>query len=262
MTFHLRFFVAFLVLLGSGAFAQTQDAVEDSVEAEASALEVLLEEELADSQIKEVYPVDTLAIAPRDFDESKLNELRKDEDYNYTEPPTVAESLWDRFWRWIAQFFSVVFNEMAYTDWGNVLLYVLAVCVLVIIVLAVLKVDAFRVLSGSDKNVTKGVFHENIHEMDFDVLIKEALAKRDFRNAVRLVFLQSLKLLSDKQHIDWQPGKTNHDYLDEVQSVDVKKGLGQLSYYFDYAWYGGFTISETQFSRVKTIFDSWQNSVK
>lgn len=260
MTFHLRFLVTFLVLLTTGVFAQAQGAVQDSVEA--SALDGLLEEELIDTSDKEVYPVDTLALAPRDFDQSKLNELREDEDYNYTEAPTVAESLWDRFWRWIAQFFGLVFNEMAYTDWGNVLLYVLAVCALVIIVMAVLKVDAFRVLSGSDKNVTKGVFHENIHEMDFDALIKEALAKRDFRNAVRLVFLQSLKLLSDKQHIDWQPGKTNHDYLDEVRSLDVKQGLGQLSYYFDYAWYGGFTISETQFARVKAIFDSWRGSVK
>lgn len=262
MTFHLRFLVALLALIGSGVFAQTQDAVEHSVAEDTSALEVLLDEELPYSRAQEVYAVDTLTVAPRNFDESKLNELRKDEDYNYTEAPTVAESLWDRFWRWLGQFFNIVFNEMAYTDWGNVLLYVLAVCVLVIIVMAVLKVDAFRVLAGSDKNVTKGVFHENIHEMDFDTLIKEALAKRDFRNAVRLVFLQSLKLLSDRQYIDWQPGKTNHDYLDEVQSLDVKQGLGQLSYYFDYTWYGGFAISETQFIRVKTIFDSWQNTVK
>jgi hypothetical protein len=129
--------------------------------------------------------------------------------------------------------------------------------------MAVLKVDAFRILTKGDGSaVTKGVFHENIHEMDFDALIKEAVANGDYRNAVRLVFLQSLKLLSDKQHINWQAGKTNHDYLNEVQTPDVKKGLGQLSYYFDYAWYGGFAISEIQFARVKTIFDSWRSTIK
>lgn len=153
-------------------------------------------------------------------------------------------------------------GKVATTNWGNVLLYMLAIAVLVAIVLAVLKVDAFRMLTKTESGVTKGVFHENIHEMDFDTLIQDALSKRDFRNAVRLVFLQSLKLLSDKQHIDWQPGKTNHDYLDEVQASEVKNGLGQLSYYFDYAWYGGFPISETQFGRVKTIFDSWRGTIK
>jgi hypothetical protein len=209
------------------------------------------------------YEPDTLSFQPRDFNEDKLKELRADEDFNYVEAPTVGESLWDRFWRWVGQFIYELFGKMATTNWGNVLLYMLALVVLIVIVMAVLKVDAFRILAKGDGSaVTKGVFHENIHEMDFDALIKEAVANRDYRNAVRLVFLQSLKLLSDKQHINWQAGKTNHDYVDEVQTPDVKKGLGQLSYYFDYAWYGGFTISEMQFSRVKTIFDSWRSTIK
>jgi hypothetical protein len=257
MKFTVRFFIGLLLLIGCSAFAQTQDSVEPE-----------FDEEYTDSVSFEEYqpieyPPDTLTIHPRDFSEDKVKELRADEDFNYAEAPTVGESLWDRFWRWVGQFILELFGKMATTNWGNVLLYVLALVVLTVIVMAVLKVDAFRILAKGDGSaVTKGVFHENIHEMDFDTLIKEAVANRDYRNAVRLVFLQSLKILADKQHINWQAGKTNHDYVDEVQTLDVKKGLGQLSYYFDYAWYGGFMISETQFSRLKTIFDSWRGTIK
>jgi hypothetical protein len=227
----------------------------------------VFEQEYSDSVVydfdyRKEYEADTLKLQPRDFDEAKVQELKEDEDFNYAEAPTVGESLWDRFWRWVGNLIGKMLGKMATTNWGNVLLYLLALGVLIVIVMAVLKVDAFRVLSGSNSGVTKGVFHENIHEMNFDELLQQAIAKGDFRNAVRLVFLQSLKILSDKQHINWQPGKTNHDYLDEVQATDVKQGLGQLSYYFDYAWYGGFSISENQYQRVKTIFESWRGTVK
>lgn len=256
MNFPKGLLLAALTLFSIAAFAQT----EDSIVIDNNLLFDSLASELNEYDEAD-YPTDTINFQPRSFSESKLQELREDKDFNYAEPPTVGESLLDRLMRWLGDFIERMFYNVTGTDWGNVLLYVLAVIVLVVIVLAVLKVDAFRIITKGDSNVTKGVFHENIHVMDFEKLIHEALAKRDFRNAVRLVFLQSLKLLSDRQHIDWQPGKTNHDYLDEVQTLEVKQGLGQLSYYFDYAWYGGFPISEIQFNRVKTIFETWRGTV-
>jgi hypothetical protein len=77
-----------------------------------------------------------------------------------------------------------------------------------------------------------------------------------------LIFLYSLKLLSDNQHINWQPGKTNHDYLAEIKTEELKPGLSELSHYFDYAWYGGFPISTTQFNTVNTIFSSWRTAIQ
>jgi Domain of unknown function (DUF4129) len=264
MKITFRFLIFCFTLLCVFAVGQTQEAVEEETGSDVFIDTTFTESWDEDSQedyVPDTLKLDTLTIQPRNFSESKLNELRQDEDFNYAEAPTVGESLLGRFWRWLIEFFIWIFSKLTFTGAGNLLLYGLGIAVLVIIVMIVLKVDAFRVLSRSDSGVRKGVFHENIHDMDFEKLIQEALAKRDYRNAVRLVFLQSLKILSDKQHIDWQPGKTNHDYLDEVQAIDVKKGLGQLSYYFDYAWYGGFPISETQFSRVRTIFDSWRGNI-
>ena len=205
---------------------------------------------------------DTLAVNPRSIDESRLDELRKDKDFDYSQAPTVGESLWDRFWIWVAQFISYLLRGAVNTNWGRILLWVGSIIVIIMIAFALLKVDAFRVLfKGADATSVKGVFHENIHEMDFEALIKEATEKGDLRNAVRLIFLYSLKLLSDNHHINWQPGKTNHDYLDEIKTESLKPGLGDLSYYFDYAWYGGFTVSAPQFDHVNMIFSKWRTSI-
>jgi hypothetical protein len=126
-----------------------------------------------------------------------------------------------------------------------------------------LKVNAFKVFySGADQG-KQGykVFDENIHEMDFDTLIKEAVDKNDFRIATRLIFLHSLKLLSDKHLIDFNPGKTNHDYVEEVKSQELKTGLNELSFYFDYAWYGNFSITQTQFQSIQNTFKNWREKI-
>jgi len=58
-----------------------------------------------------------------------------------------------------------------------------------------------------------------------------------------------------------QAGKTNHDYVNELKTGELKTGLTELSFYFDYAWYGNFTINETQFQKVKGTFGFWKDKV-
>lgn len=209
-------------------------------------------------------PVDSTAVQERTFNESTLNELKQNEDFNYRQPPTVVESLWDRFLSWLFELFGWLFRGVTDTNWGRVLLYTLGLIGLVVIVMMLLKVDALRVFkSGSDQgSVAYGAITENIHEMDFEALIREALDKKEYRLGVRLTFLYALKLLSDKQHVDWKPGKTNHDYLSEMKDDDLKTGFNELSFYFDYTWYGDFNVNQNLFERVQVIFNTWRVKVK
>ena len=79
--------------------------------------------------------------------------------------------------------------------------------------------------------------------------------------ATRLIFLHALKLLADKHLIDFNPGKTNHDYVEELKISDLKIGLNELSFYFDYAWYGNFTINDTQFQKITNTFSEWRTKM-
>ena len=206
---------------------------------------------------------DSSTIQLRSFDLTKLDQLRKDADFDYKQPPSVAESLWDRFILWLDQLFGWIFRNAVTTNWGRLLLYTLGLGVLIVIVMMLLKVDALRVFySGADKgSLNYQAFQENIHEMDFEKLIREALEKKEYRLGVRLTFLFSLKLLADKHHLDWRPGKTNHDYLDELQKGELKTGFNELSFYFDYAWYGDFTVNENTYQRVQLIFNDWRKKL-
>ena len=46
--------------------------------------------------------------------------------------------------------------------------------------------------------------------------IKQALQSSDYRQAVRLRYLQTLKYLEDEGKIDWQPSKTPSQYVRQV----------------------------------------------
>ena len=48
------------------------------------------------------------------------------------------------------------------------------------------------------------VEEDTIYGVDFPKGIDEALSRRDYREAIRLLYLQTLKQLSDAERIDWQ----------------------------------------------------------
>jgi hypothetical protein len=127
-----------------------------------------------------------------------------------------------------------------------------------------LKIDALKMFYGRADKVTinHSIIEENIHEMDFEKLIQEALARKEYRLAIRLLFLHGLKLLADRHHITWEPGKTNHDYLNELTSKELKTGFNELNFYFEYAWYGNFVITDELYNRVTDIFNNWKINIR
>ncbi len=207
---------------------------------------------------------DTLKLRSRSFSPAEINKLKSDPDLNYQQPPTIAESIWDRLKQWVAWFFENLFDRVVTTDLGRLLMYTVAGVLLIVVIMMLLKVNAFRVFySGADQpRIPYQVFHENIHEMDFEKLIQEATDKNEFRLATRLIFLYALKLLSDKHLIEFNPGKTNHDFVEELNVADLKTGLSELSFYFEYAWYGNFLITDSQFKKIRNTFVEWRTRIR
>lgn len=253
-------FLLVLLFVFSNIHAFSQGAESISTDADSTYVEITDDEDLPDS----TAPPDSSNIVVRDFSNKTLEELKSDPSLQYKEPPTIAESLWERFLLWLNQFWEAIFENAVETDWGRVLTYIIGIVIIVVLIMMVLKVNAFKVFySGQGADTFRHqVFVENIHEMDFEKLIQEAIAQNDYRTGVRLVFLYSLKMLSDKNLIHWDQGKTNHDYINELKAADLKTGFNELNYYFEYAWYGDFKINREVFSRVQSIFDEWKQTLR
>ena len=207
---------------------------------------------------------DSFHLKPRNFDNQALAELKADPDLNFKETPTVAETLWDRFLAVLRDLLHSVFRNALTTDWGRVFTFAIGLLLVVVLIMTILRVNAFKIFyKGEGKSIVPyNVLDDNIHEMNFDRLIAEAVAQHDFRTGIRLLFLKSLKILSDKNFIQWEHGKTNHDYLAELQKDELKNGFDQLNYYFEYAWYGNFSVDQETFKKVQQVFADWSGRIR
>ncbi|HOX82097.1 MAG TPA: hypothetical protein PLJ60_06770 [Chryseolinea sp.] len=205
-------------------------------------------------------PHDT--IVHRKFDKAKVDDLKNDDELTYTLDKATV-SLWDRFWRWVRQAIGDLFYETGDADWGRFLVYTAMVVLLIYVIIRLLKIDALNIFygRGAKSSIPYTILEENIHEMNFEKLIEDAKRNHDYRLAIRLIFLYSLKMLSDNQHIYWEPGKTNHDYLNEMKTKELKYGLRELNYYFEYTWYGNFTVNDSLFTTVNNTFSMWRTKI-
>ena len=248
------FLICFFI--SAASFSQESDSSRD----QSDVVEMQDEYDEKDSY---AFP-DSSEIITRSADTEELQRLKSDPALQYKEPPTIAESLWDRFILWLRQLISSIFESAVTTDWGRVLVYVVGLILLVVLIMAILRVNAFKIFSSGDGVSTYryNALDDNIHDMDFDKLIDDAMSKKDYRLGVRLVFLYALKMLSDKDHIHWDHGKTNHDYMEELKMADLKPGFNDLNYYFEYAWYGNFNINAEMFNHVQDIFKTWRANIK
>lgn len=206
---------------------------------------------------------DTTKIEERQFSEAQLEEYRADSDFDYGTRPTPELSLWERFKRWVAQLFRSLFYFGTETPWGKLLLYVGAISLIVAVVMRILKTKQKGILAGGGASLEYGgALDENIHEMDFPKLITDARNNRQFRKAVRLIFLYALKRLADSKMVEWEAGKTNYDYVSELEADNLRPHFGELSFYFDYAWYGDFKVDESTMRKVDGIFSKFNSEME
>jgi hypothetical protein len=203
-------------------------------------------------------PDDSTQIQVRTVDENVVTRLLRDPALQYQQQTNVV-SLWERFKRWLQNLIQQLIETVDNANWFNFLITILAVLGMVYVILRLMRIDPLTLFYSTKKEkLIFGTLDEDIHAMDFDALISSALQRQEYRQAMRLVFLQALKILTDRQHVIWRPGKTNHDYLNELKAGEIKSGFNQLNYYFEYAWYGNFGVNEKLFHTMNHHFQQWK----
>ena len=101
-----------------------------------------------------------------------------------------------------------------------------------------------------------GLEEDTIYGVDFTAALADAEQRRDWRQAVRLLYLQTLKQLSDAGRIDWQPSKTPAQYVREVGETSFT----ELSHHFVRIRYGNFEATEAVFQAMKALQAKMQSS--
>lgn len=95
----------------------------------------------------------------------------------------------------------------------------------------------------------------DIFLIDYQKEINAAVNRADYRLAVRLLFLQLLRNLSERNIIEYKPDNTNMDYLHQLRSTNLYDGFAWLARNYEYSWYGHFEIDKERFDLVKKEFE-------
>ncbi|CAM3701778.1 DUF4129 domain-containing protein [Pontibacter korlensis] len=203
-------------------------------------------------------------VVVRQPDTALLEKMRADKEFQYYEEVPTGETFWERLKYRIQQWLREVLYKGQASGFWEVLLYLLIAAAIVLIVIKMQHVDVGSLLGkkASNTETPYDVFEENIHELDLKALIAEAVEQHDYRKAVRLHYLQSLKHLTDMGLIQWKPGKTNRSYIAEIQDDGVRREFEQLTGMFEYVWYGGAALGDGLFSSARAEFTQFDNLVK
>lgn len=251
----MRFLLAFIVLL---LFAFN-----------ANATTVQKENVKKDSVKKAVVIIDSSKVAIKKIDEEAVNEYSKQRDFIYDDVTPAGLSWWDRFWmavgRWFAKLFSGGGKHLPNTGFLIFLKYaaiVLAVALIVFIVMKIFGLD-LKFLTGKSKTVDIPYEEslENIHEIDFEDHLENAINSGNYRLAVRLLYLKTLKHLTDRNLINWQPEKTNQTYVAELNNELYKTEFAGLTLQFEYIWYGDFYIDKASFEPINESFNQFNKQL-
>ena len=78
---------------------------------------------------------------------------------------------------------------------------------------------------------------------------------------IRLLYLQTLKKLSERQLINWQINKTNTVYSLELGQSGYASLFRNLTRDFEYSWYGERRVSREDFLELKDQFKQFNRQL-
>lgn len=189
------------------------------------------------------------------FSRSNLDEYKSKREFQY-EVKAKGLNAWDRFWIKFWNWVSKQFDNKGVKLSLKILFWALVGGIMSFAIVKVVGMDKIRLLIRGEKSGLGEftVSEEDIHGIDFKKAIAKAAEDKDFREAIRLLYLQSLKQLSDKSLINWAAHKTNIDYASELSQTGHLAGFTQLTRFYEYAWYGEFMPAEEDYHKIAGIF--------
>lgn len=191
------------------------------------------------------------------YDIKKIAEYQSDNNYDYSSQlETPDYSIWEMIMSWVNRLLRNIFGgQFAEKYTAPFLIVVFILVIAAIIYFLYLKRPELFIRKKKVQPIGYNIEDEDIHEIDFDTEIAKATDAGDYRLAIRLMYLKTLRLLSDDKLIDWQIYKTPSEYLYEIKKIVLKKPFKELTNKFLQVRYGNYDVSEELFEKMLALHE-------
>lgn len=213
--------------------------------------------EMADQSFTNITKGNPVVV--RKAPEEKVSELKNDDAYWYanqvlkketkqtvTQPPNPSKRLLD-------------------AAWFRNLLWIIILCSFIGVVIWYLASSNINLFQKAAKKIVDEEVDEEINDdifsINYEKEIDKATETNNYRLAIRLWYLKTLKELSDRNIIEYRHEKTDSEYVNSLQDSQYYKDFFRLTRNFEYTWYGQFNLSGEGYEMMRTDFINFQNSL-
>ena len=213
---------------------------------------------------------DTAPLHPITLDKEQIQNYQNDEDFDYTEA-LVEDNWWTHFKQWLSDLWSSfirwLLGDESVSGTGSFLIqllpYLIVASLVGLLVWVFLKMDTGHLAFENRQNAQAFLSddEELIKRDDIQGLIDSAIAAGNYRLAIRFYYLLALQKMSGKELINWQVQKTNHEYIYEVEDLNVRNQFRRVTDLYDYIWYGNFEVDKEAFEKAQSSFVTLTNQL-
>lgn len=179
------------------------------------------------------------------FDEEKI-EKQKEED---NEQVAEVDEESDNWWESLAPIIKII----------AVLFLVVIVGYIIYLLTRVEANKKFKIDTNPIMNLDD--IEEHLLETELERFLRTAIEAKDYRLAIRIYFLMILQKLTELNWINYKKEKTNFSYLLEMKSRRKYEDFRNLTFAFEYAWYGDVIPDEDMFTKLKTGYESFLSTL-
>lgn len=206
---------------------------------------------------KKFFIADTLKL--RQLPDSAISKMKEDKDFWY------ANTVFNK--RKVKKNPGTNSNHISLEEqmWFQTLLWVIVIggfAAFIMIYLANSNISLFRRKSKYITGISGGeLATDDIFTINYQNEIEKAVLHNNYRVAVRLLFLQLLKRLSEKNLIQYTHEKTNLDYLMQLSPTIYYQDFFRITRNYEYSWYGQFNINPEKFDVIKNDFEKLEQRI-
>jgi hypothetical protein len=103
---------------------------------------------------------------------------------------------------------------------------------------------------------------EGSPEDDLEGRLKHFMQIKDYRQAVRYLYLKTLRLLNDREMIRYHQESTNQEYWQQLRATPQGGPFRDLMMIYEKVWYGEFPLGDALFTRLHQYFEDFYKSVR
>ncbi len=202
---------------------------------------------------------DSFTVKERQLPASYKDQLKNDDDFWYAKkiPETKKEKQNDPQER------NNVYVPVGERTWLQTLIWIIIVGGFAGAIrwyLADSNVGLFRKknVTSDTGNIGEEEMPEDIFAINYQKEIDKAVGQGNYRLGVRLHFLQLLRMLADKNIIQYKQDRTNLDYLMQASSTRHYTSFFRLTRHFEFAWYGHFEVDEPAYRQIEEQFRQFE----